>query len=405
MPKELRKDDICHNCQAHIGDYNYCPNCGQMNSHRQIHLKHIIKELIGDYFTFDNKFFKSFWPLVAKPGFLTKEYLSGRRAAYIFPLRLYIFTTFLFFLIVSISNKIDPYNIEEEQKRIVTEDSLYQFFEPYSESIPKNTQEKLIRDLGFNYEIKKRILTKTSSHVPDTLSQFLQISQPDLDDSSAAIYAKQIYFMFKFYKNNKREISTEDRAYFDSVLKDYKFSENSRKTFFNLLDSSYSYRKVIWKNDNINVVISGSNENAFLHKIEEKAMYLFNHGHEGWAIFWSELIRQVPKIMFFLLPLFALFLKLFYIRQKIFYINHLIFALHIHSLIFVYLIIAILFPNIWLILGIALATWLHIFVAFINVYRQKKILTFFKLNIILFLYLFVIMFAFGILSLFTIWVA
>jgi len=405
MPKKFRKDEICHNCHQQIGDYNYCPNCGQMNSHRQIHLKHILNELIGDYFTFDNKFFKSIWPLVAKPGFLTKEYLSGRRAAYIFPLRLYIFTTFLFFLIVSLSSRIDPYNIEEEQKRIVTEDSLHHFFESYSQDIPRDAREKIIRGLGINYEIKKKILKKTSSAMPDTLAKYLQISQPELDDSSAAVYAKQIYFMFRFYKKGSGNIAVEDKTFFDNVLKDYRLSDEARNVFFSQLDSSFFYKKVLWKNDNVNVEIAGSSEYEFIRKIEDKARHMFNQGEKGWSIFWSELIRQIPKIMFFILPLFALFLKLFYIRQKIFYINHLIFALHIHSLIFIYLIIAILFPGIWVFGAIMLATWIHIYIAFLNVYRQNKILTFFKLNTILILYNFVIIFAFALLSIFTVWIA
>jgi Protein of unknown function (DUF3667) len=42
-------------------------------------------------------------------------------------------------------------------------------------------------------------------------------------------------------------------------------------------------------------------------------------------------VEQFPKIMFVLLPIFAIFLKLLYLRSKRFYAEHLIFALHFHS--------------------------------------------------------------------------
>lgn len=54
-------------------------------------------DFLGHYFTFDSKFFHSIVPLVIKPGFLSREYAKGRRVSYILPLRLYIFTTFIFF--------------------------------------------------------------------------------------------------------------------------------------------------------------------------------------------------------------------------------------------------------------------------------------------------------------------
>jgi hypothetical protein len=51
--------------------------------------------------------------------------------------------------------------------------------------------------------------------------------------------------------------------------------------------------------------------------------------------------HDVPKLMFFLLPLFALFLKWFY-RKKYLYTDHAIFSLHFHSFVFLLWFIAML---------------------------------------------------------------
>ena len=60
------------------------------------------KHFLNDYFTFDSKIFRSIRPLFSKPGFLTLEYLSGRRVRYIPPLRLFIFSSIIFFLLLSL---------------------------------------------------------------------------------------------------------------------------------------------------------------------------------------------------------------------------------------------------------------------------------------------------------------
>ncbi|MEO6905537.1 MAG: DUF3667 domain-containing protein, partial [Ginsengibacter sp.] len=48
---------------------------------------------------FDGKFFSTLKDLLFKPGFLSKEYMKGRRADYLNPIRMYLFTSFIFFLV------------------------------------------------------------------------------------------------------------------------------------------------------------------------------------------------------------------------------------------------------------------------------------------------------------------
>ncbi len=100
--KKLRKTETCLNCDKEIGDSNYCPHCGQLNTNKHVKLKYFVEDFLGDYLTFDSKFFRSFVPLITKPGFLTNEYSRGKRVNYILPLRLYIFVVFIFFLMFSV---------------------------------------------------------------------------------------------------------------------------------------------------------------------------------------------------------------------------------------------------------------------------------------------------------------
>jgi hypothetical protein len=50
--------------------------------------------------------------------------------------------------------------------------------------------------------------------------------------------------------------------------------------------------------------------------------------------FLEDLTHNVPKMMFFILPIFAMILKLVYIRKKRYYYEHLIYSFHVHSALF-----------------------------------------------------------------------
>ncbi len=95
----MKKTTNCLNCGEKLNDSNYCPKCGQRNTDKQISIKEFLHDFLKDYFTFDSKFFRSIFPFLFKPGLLTNEYIKGRRVNYILPLRLYLFTTFIFFLL------------------------------------------------------------------------------------------------------------------------------------------------------------------------------------------------------------------------------------------------------------------------------------------------------------------
>ena len=108
------------------------------------------------------------------------------------------------------------------------------------------------------------------------------------------------------------------------------------------------------------------------------------------AMFVAALIDDIPKMMFFLLPLFAVTLKLLYLRTKRFYAEHLIFLLHVHALAFLALTPLLLFHPDWLIGTVALALWVYLWIALRAVYKQSWSKTFFKMEVILISYVFLL---------------
>jgi hypothetical protein len=55
--------------------------------------------VLEEFLKFDSKVALSFWLLLARPGFLTMEFLGGRRVRYLSPFKLYFTVSFLFFFL------------------------------------------------------------------------------------------------------------------------------------------------------------------------------------------------------------------------------------------------------------------------------------------------------------------
>jgi hypothetical protein len=74
--------------------------CGQPNIEPNVTLWQLIVHFFEDITHFDGKFFKTVKYLFKKPGFLPAEFMKGRRARYLDPVRMYLFTSAVFFLFI-----------------------------------------------------------------------------------------------------------------------------------------------------------------------------------------------------------------------------------------------------------------------------------------------------------------
>ena len=83
---------------------NFCSNCGQSFAELNRPIKDILAE-VGDIVNFDSRIFRSIPPFLFKPGFLTREYLAGKRKKYMSPFRLYILMSLLFFFLAQSTSK------------------------------------------------------------------------------------------------------------------------------------------------------------------------------------------------------------------------------------------------------------------------------------------------------------
>src|ERR1700721_3601499 len=69
----------CANCDATVSGH-YCAHCGQKAEHAVHSLWHFLSEVAEDLTHADSRLWQTLEALLFKPGFLTCEFLAGRRA-------------------------------------------------------------------------------------------------------------------------------------------------------------------------------------------------------------------------------------------------------------------------------------------------------------------------------------
>ncbi len=99
--------EVCLNCGSSTVE-NYCANCGQKAQATKQPLKVFLSDAVETLFNIDSRWFKTVRDLLFKPGYVTQQYIQGRRASYLPPLRIYLSISIVYFLFVQLieSNQI-----------------------------------------------------------------------------------------------------------------------------------------------------------------------------------------------------------------------------------------------------------------------------------------------------------
>lgn len=97
----------CQNCGAPLSG-PYCSACGQRDIDYTRSFGHILEDALEGFLHFDGKFALSARYIFTRPGFLTREFIAGRRVRYTHPVRFYVFASFLFFAVTALTSRPVP---------------------------------------------------------------------------------------------------------------------------------------------------------------------------------------------------------------------------------------------------------------------------------------------------------
>lgn len=271
--KNQRSNENCLNCGTPLTD-TFCAHCGQKDIPRRQTLGELFSNFISSFWSYEGKFFLTSKYLITRPGFLATEYNAGRRESYYHPARMYVFISFVFFLLLfSLPDTDADEEEEEEAKKEMTSEDL--------------------RDL--KESLKEAGLTSSRYYNDSIWSEI----QKDLEKEAKADSAKG-------KKKSKRNFSLNGSEY--KSLAEYDSIQNA--------------------------LPEDKRDGWFERRLNHRSIELNNRYKDGKDFsddFGQAFKDNFSKVLFYLLPFFALLLKLLYIRRDYFYSEHLVLSIYYYN--------------------------------------------------------------------------
>jgi hypothetical protein len=147
----------CKNCNENLsGQEKYCSNCGQKNIDK-LNFKYLYEEILDNILNLDSKLLSTIKGLIIKPGFLSKEFIAGRRKKYVLPVRFYIIISVIFFFMVSMIRMFPDTNTEKG----VTLNQSYSLGEK-DVTVPEAKYNELIRNNELDSYISDSLKVESS---------------------------------------------------------------------------------------------------------------------------------------------------------------------------------------------------------------------------------------------------
>jgi len=330
MSKNRRKSDICLNCNFSLRpEDNYCPNCGQENNTNKIPVRHLIFEVFEDFFHFDAKIWNTIKASFSKPGRITLDYLEGKRARYIPPVKFYVFVSFIFFLLLG---KLSDHAIEADKKSIVNVNDAIDSKDITLNELQGNKRvyhskdSSDIRLLEFEYTSKdslKKELKKLKESPDSVLIKLLE--KEDIDTS--IVTRKKLREALALIPSNTPALDSVKPKY--SVYGKVEFTSKQEYDQFKRNIHNYS-------DEQVDSLLKSKNENVswFSRQMVKKmGKYDFKSKDDIKEITHA-IIKSISFTMFIMMPLTAILLLLIFYRKKYYY-EHLIFSIHIHTIFFI----------------------------------------------------------------------
>jgi hypothetical protein len=317
----------CANCGAPLAG-PYCSACGQERDTHRRSVLGLAHDLFEDIASFDSRILRTAKALLFQPGELPRAFRESRTRRYVPALRLYFFVTLVFFLILGVTG------IAILQFRVIA------------------TPAKVFRDSqGRTYFLNPAY----DPHDPDMkgVPRLVPLPKEKASQSGGLYFFSPLPLFFQ----PTIHASTLTPAMRNQIAADEK-----------LLD------REIDRNAN----------NAERRRAANTKNWLKHHVYSGIerlaanpAALNEPLTNWIPRVLFLLLPLYALLCALFYWRQrkKFYLVDHLIFSLSAHTFTFVALIMAVGLAQVvsgglvfWFLLG---SIGLYVLLAIRRFYEQS----------------------------------
>ena len=332
-------NQLCKNCDTPLEpNFRYCPKCGQETADN-LTFGVLFSKTISDYFSVDARFFRSFIPLMLKPGILARRFVDGKRLKYLHPAQFYLFISVLFFFLGS-------FNVRKADNEM-------------TQALQK----------GFEKEISV---------------DSVKVSEKD------SLKIEEARKMLQ--KNQKMMgVSDEDMKTIDSVITETAKNPNNVNSGMNFdfnkeLDSLIAAGAP--EEDKLKAMGMTEDASGLNKRFYEQMLKLYQQKGGGIV---QTFYDTVPIAMFLLMPLFAMLLKIFYWKRGNF-AHHMVFSFYFFTFLFTSFCLLILANMLfdvptWLEVLITLSYLIYLLFALRNFYRSSWLGAFFKAGLISFTYM------------------
>ncbi len=295
------ESESCRNCNTHFNG-KFCPECGQEADTGAPIAMGFIYEFLTRNVLEKGKLPRTIWHLLRYPGGLTVDFLEGRRARYIRPVRLYLIFSIVYFLLLSfqttvlvkqLSANADAADVAREVEAVASKVPVVNTSngKGLNPKLLQSPAEEEINGKAFAAELKKAI--KQTAEQAKEAKEAKQATQDAEDEPDPKRDAR----------SHKGKSDEELKKMLDNVH------------FFNQKYDALIKQEALRRIKHFSALSQHEQINEVLKSV----------------------INQAPKTMFFLVPVFAMLLKLFFIFRGIPYGAHLLFSVHYHALAFLVL--------------------------------------------------------------------
>lgn len=277
----------CLSCAAKVTG-PYCSNCGQRNDDMRRSSIVLARDFLKDTFAFDSRMWRTLGLLAAAPGRVPADYSHGKRSRYTPPVRIFLFVSFLFFLVLGLTH------------------TMFVAVE-----VTSKTPEQIAREKADYEAVLEKADPETRALLEEKLSDEERAIIVDGEDIDCAINVGMRFFVRSkdvrfeeekwracadsFSKAATDKIDEENVAAVDAPTKDSAARRESFRVGFDRIVTG------------VNQMVS--NPTAF------------NAGINTW----------LPRVMFLMTPILALILTLFLRGKDALMFDHLVLSLYSHA--------------------------------------------------------------------------
>lgn len=371
----------------------YCPTCGQRKVNVQVSVRTLVMDVLEDQFILDKRLPRTLGALLFKPGHMTVEHVNGRIVRYIHPFRLYLVTSLVFFLLLSVfSLRLVRQALEEEAGVPGTTDvvSTAAIDETLGElrALADTTGGEARQEIQARIDAlaarRQQLKVDSLDRVVAGLDSALARIDAVVVDSGVPGPVRGALRANRAGIERRREATLAQRSALPGDTATAALAADDDGT----LNTMFG-----WDENPPRVDAPGPPAVDSVVAGQLRRLGVMTPREAGDTVL-GTFFNYVPTMMFLLLPVFAGILKLLYIRRRRYYAEHFVFLLHVHSFVFILATIMLVLPDHWL--GgwpeVLLGLWIvvYIYMAMKRVYGQGWLKTFAKYWILGWMYFWIL---------------